>query len=162
AVDRIELQQMRQRGGVAGGVVDLHELQFGIVPGRTQGEAAHAAEAVDANANAHGRLLDGEGMTGECSVQDEAPISRTRVSSARRSSASGLSASSNVMRCCNRCSAWAKAWHTCSGDPATAAGSSTPQCAVTGWPGQTGHASPAALSQTVMIRSIGGASAVAN
>jgi hypothetical protein len=36
-------------------------------------------------------------------------------------------------------------------------GSSTPQCAVTGWPGQTGHTSPAALSQTVNTKSMTGA-----
>ena len=41
--------------------------------------------------------------------------------------------------------------------PSTAAGSSMPQCAVIGWPGQTGHASPAALSQTVKTKSIFGA-----
>ena len=38
-----------------------------------------------------------------------------------------------------------------------AAGSGTPQCAVIGWPGHTGQASPAALSQTVKMKSICGA-----
>src|SRR5690606_8885792 len=37
-----------------------------------------------------------------------------------------------------------------------------PQCAAIGRPGQTGHVSPAALSQTVMTRSIGSASGPAN
>ena len=37
-----------------------------------------------------------------------------------------------------------------------------PQCAVIGWPGQTGQASPAALSQTVKTKSITGASGAAN
>ena len=46
--------------------------------------------------------------------------------------------------------------------PSTAAGSGTPQCAVIGWPGQTGQASPAALSQTVKTKSICGAPGRAN
>ena len=37
-----------------------------------------------------------------------------------------------------------------------------PQCAVIGWPGQTGQASPAALSQTVKTKSSGGAPGLAN
>ena len=37
-----------------------------------------------------------------------------------------------------------------------------PQCAVMGWPGHTGHDSPAALSQTVNTKSITGASEAAN
>src|SRR5579871_3427204 len=41
--------------------------------------------------------------------------------------------------------------------PVTAAGSGMPQCAVTGRPGQTGHASLAALSQTVKTKSSSGA-----
>src|SRR5580704_10403626 len=46
--------------------------------------------------------------------------------------------------------------------PSTAAGSATPQWAVIGFPGHTGHTSPAALSQTVKIKSIGGAQDAAN
>src|SRR5690606_33978308 len=46
--------------------------------------------------------------------------------------------------------------------PATAAGSGTPQWAVIGWPGQTGQASLAALSQTVKTKSRWGAPAAAN
>src|SRR5580692_5419834 len=41
----------------------------------------------------------------------------------------------------------------------TSAWSATPQCAVTGWPGQTGQTSAAALSQTVKMKSNCGASA---
>jgi hypothetical protein len=41
-------------------------------------------------------------------------------------------------------------------------GSGMPQCAVIGWPGHTGQTSPAALSQTVMTKSICGASGLAN
>ena len=41
--------------------------------------------------------------------------------------------------------------------PTNAAGSSTPQCALIGWPGQTGHISAAALSQTVNTKSSMGA-----
>ena len=37
-----------------------------------------------------------------------------------------------------------------------------PQCAVIGWPGQTGQASPAALSQTVNTKSSAGAPGLAN
>ena len=37
-----------------------------------------------------------------------------------------------------------------------------PQCAVIGWPGHTGHASAAALSQTVNTKSNSGAPALAN
>src|SRR5580765_1682062 len=55
-----------------------------------------------------------------------------------------------------------KARASCSGDPTTAAGSGTPQCAVIGWPGQTGHTSFAALSQTVNTKSSSGAPGFAN
>ena len=46
--------------------------------------------------------------------------------------------------------------------PSTAAGSSMPQCAVIGCPGQSGQVSPAALSQTVKTKSITGAPGAAN
>jgi hypothetical protein len=35
---------------------------------------------------------------------------------------------------------------TSAGEPFASAGSGMPQCAVIGWPGQTGHVSPAALA----------------
>src|SRR5262245_29014293 len=41
--------------------------------------------------------------------------------------------------------------------PSTAAASSTPQCVEIGRPGQSGHVSPAAASQTVMTKSRFGA-----
>jgi hypothetical protein len=44
----------------------------------------------------------------------------------------------------------------------TAAGSGMPQCAVTGCPGQNGQTSPAALSHTVKMKFILGASGAAN
>ncbi len=47
-------------------------------------------------------------------------------------------------------------------EPSTAAGSSMPQCAVAGCPGHNGQASPAALSQTVKMKSISGAPGRAN
>jgi len=50
----------------------------------------------------------------------------------------------------------------CSAVPTTAAGSGTPQCAVMGWPGQTGHTSFAALSLTVNTKSRCGAPGFAN
>src|SRR6266404_1121542 len=50
----------------------------------------------------------------------------------------------------------------CSGVPVTTAGSGTPQCAVIGWPGQTGQISFAALSQTVKTKFIFGESGFAN
>jgi hypothetical protein len=42
------------------------------------------------------------------------------------------------------------------------AGSGIPQCAVMGWPGQTGHVSAAALSQTVNTKSNFGSPFLAN
>ena len=51
---------------------------------------------------------------------------------------------------------------TSSGVPWTAAGSGMPQCAVIGWPGQTGHTSLAALSHTVNTKSSSGAPGCAN
>ena len=46
--------------------------------------------------------------------------------------------------------------------PTKAAGSSTPQCALIGWPGQTGQTSAAALSQTVNTKSSTGAPGAVN
>src|SRR5450755_967628 len=46
--------------------------------------------------------------------------------------------------------------------PSNSDGSSTPQWAVIGWPGQMGQISPAALSQTVTTKSMTGASGLAN
>jgi len=48
------------------------------------------------------------------------------------------------------------------GEPCTAAGSGTPQCAVIGWPGQMGHTSFAALSHTVKTKSSFGAPGLEN
>ena len=50
-----------------------------------------------------------------------------------------------------------KASDTSAGLPVAATGSGTPQCAVIGWPGQTGQSSAAALSQTVKTKSKCGA-----
>ena len=49
-----------------------------------------------------------------------------------------------------------------SGVPVTLDGSATPQCAVVGWPGQTGHTSLAAWSHTVNTKCIAGAPERAN
>ena len=64
------------------------------------------------------------------------------------------------MRACNsrQAAANASAWLS----PSIAAGSGIPQWALAGVPGQIGQTSPAALSQTVMTRSSGGAPAAAN
>jgi hypothetical protein len=53
AMDRIEVQQMRERGGIAAGIVDLDEGEIGVAPSGSQGEATHAAETVDAGADGH-------------------------------------------------------------------------------------------------------------
>jgi hypothetical protein len=66
------------------------------------------------------------------------------------------------MRLRSRRAVSAKAAAIWVGEPTVAAGSGTPQCAVTGLPGQIGQTSPAALSQTVKMKSIGGASGPAN
>ena len=63
-----------------------------------------------------------------------------------------------LMRASSSRNAFVNALALSSSDPAAAAGSSMPQCAVIGWPGQTGHTSAAALSQTVNTNCIGGAS----
>src|ERR1700722_6926445 len=55
-----------------------------------------------------------------------------------------------------------KARSICSAVPFTSAGSATPQCAVIGCPGQIGHTSLAALSQTVKTKFIFGAPGFAN
>jgi toxin YhaV len=55
-----------------------------------------------------------------------------------------------------------KAARLASSLPSTAAGSSKPQCAEIGCPGHTGQTSPAALSQTVRMKSSCGASGWAN
>src|SRR5260221_7916177 len=52
--------------------------------------------------------------------------------------------------------------HRSPSEPCAAAGSGKPQCAVIGRPGQNGHASPAALSQTVNTKSREGAAGPAN
>ena len=54
------------------------------------------------------------------------------------------------------------AFRRCASVPVTIAGSAKPQWAVIGRPGHTGHVSSAALSQTVMTRSIVGASSASN
>src|SRR3546814_17663137 len=64
AVHRVEVQQVRKGGRLAGRVVDLDELDIRLVPRGAQGETAHAAEAVDANANGEWkRGVSGQGGT---------------------------------------------------------------------------------------------------
>ena len=52
-VDRVECQQVRRRGRVAGQLVDVRERELRPAPGRAQRQPSHAAEAVDADAGAH-------------------------------------------------------------------------------------------------------------
>ena len=79
-----------------------------------------------------------------------------------RSSDSTGSASSRRRRWVMACAVFRKAARLWSSSPSTWEGSGKPQCAVTGAPGQYGQASPAALSQTVMTKSIFGGSGAAN
>src|SRR5690606_25760750 len=53
AVHGVELEEVRGGGGVALELVDVDELEFGVVAQGAQDEAAHAAEAVDADAGGH-------------------------------------------------------------------------------------------------------------
>ena len=48
AMHRVEIEQVRMGGRIAGRIVDLHEIQLRPIPGRTQGQATDAAETVDA------------------------------------------------------------------------------------------------------------------
>ncbi len=54
AMHRVEIEQVRMGGRIAGRIVDLHEIQLRPIPGRTQGQATDAAETVDAYFYAHG------------------------------------------------------------------------------------------------------------
>ncbi len=82
---------------------------------------------------------------------------RAKVSSVERGRAMN-----RLIRLSRAVKASLKARSISSAVPFTAAGSGIPQCAVMGWPGQNGHTSLAALSQTVKIKSRGGESAPEN
>src|ERR1700727_2030765 len=62
----------------------------------------------------------------------------------------------------NEANAWLKARSTSSVVPDALAGSEMPQCAVMGWPGQSGQTSCAALSHTVKTKCSGGQSGLEN
>ena len=81
---------------------------------------------------------------------------------ARESSEASGSDSSREMRRSSVAKACAKARSISCEVPRMAAGSGTPQCAVMGWPGQMGHTSLAALSQTVKTKLNRGAPGAAN
>ena len=53
ALDRIEVQQVRCRGCVAGNLVDLDDLNLGVIPKCAKRKAAHAAEAIHPYSNRH-------------------------------------------------------------------------------------------------------------
>jgi hypothetical protein len=67
-----------------------------------------------------------------------------------------------LMRFVSMRTASAKENRTSASLPVASAGSGMPQCAVIGCPGQTGHGSLAALSQTVKTKSSFGASGPEN
>jgi hypothetical protein len=48
-MNRIELKQMGGRLGASGHLVDVDELEFGVVAQRPHGEPPDAAETIDAN-----------------------------------------------------------------------------------------------------------------
>ncbi len=54
AVHRVEVQQVGVGGCVAGGIVDLDELQLWPIPGCAQCQTSNPAEAVDTNFDCHG------------------------------------------------------------------------------------------------------------
>jgi hypothetical protein len=80
------------------------------------------------------------------------PILRTAVSRLKRSSSSGLRLVKSLIRVARARQACWNARSRSTSVAATAAGSSTPQCAVIGWPGHAGHVSFAALLQTVKTK----------
>src|SRR5208283_4543600 len=97
-----------------------------------------------------------------CSVAYSRPM---RVTSFLRARALRLASGrlrNKAMRRSRVTKASRKARSIWSGVPTAAAGSGTPQCAVTGWPGQRGQTSAAALSQTVKTKFIRGAPGLAN
>src|SRR5690606_20906626 len=55
-VNRVKGQQVDQGGRISGGVVDMHELDFGPVPRCTQCQAAHTAKTIDANFYTHNQF----------------------------------------------------------------------------------------------------------
>jgi hypothetical protein len=50
-LNRVEVQQVRCRGCVAGNLVDLNHLDLGVIPKSTQRKAADTAKAVNPYAN---------------------------------------------------------------------------------------------------------------
>ena len=85
------------------------------------------------------------------------PISLRRCCSESLSSFPSGRLRKSSMRRCKVVNARKNALRFSSSLPSTAAGSSTPQCAVIGWPGHRGQDSPAALSHTVKTKSSSGA-----
>ena len=82
-------------------------------------------------------------------------LSRSHAGDAGGSCGRGFrSAGSGAARCGSEDSAARSGMPRAAPSPSTAAGSSIPQCAVIGLPGQIGQVSPAALSQTVKMKSI--------
>lgn len=76
----------------------------------------------------------------------------------RRSSFSNGKLRNSLMRLAICFSTSTNAWYIASESPSASAGSLNPQWAVSGWPGNTGHPSPAILSHKVKMKSIFGES----
>ena len=53
AMHGIKIQQVRQRGRISGGIVDVYKFDLWPAPGGAQYQPAHAAKTIDANLDAH-------------------------------------------------------------------------------------------------------------
>ena len=58
AMDGIEGDEVCQRGGIAGRVIDAHKLHIRPVEGGAKRETAHAAKTVDTNFDSHAVFLN--------------------------------------------------------------------------------------------------------
>jgi hypothetical protein len=53
-VNRIEFEQMGCGGSITGWIIDMHQLDAGTPPKRTEHETTDAAESIDADAHGSG------------------------------------------------------------------------------------------------------------
>src|SRR4029077_6028008 len=136
----------------------------GVGEKRHRGVALCERLAHDSRSDDRGKEQGGAEPFRKRSAQERhlRPISSSDFLSECASSLATGSSSSSRMREESVVKAPRNARRLSSSLPATAAGSGTPQWALTGCPGQSGHASPAALSHTVNTKSSAGASGPAN